>query len=81
MKKLLGRIILRQNNFTIIAILLLSLTGCKSLTGGSPDWVANPKSVYPENLYLVAIGEANPPGLVPQAHASLGGDAGNGHVL
>lgn len=32
------------------------LAGCKSLIGGTPDWVANPKSVYPESRYLVAVG-------------------------
>jgi hypothetical protein len=38
---------------------LLILVGCKSFTGGSPDWVANPKSVYPESDYLVAVGEGD----------------------
>jgi hypothetical protein len=33
--------------------------GCKSLTGGTPDWLANPQSVYPESEYLVAIGEGD----------------------
>ncbi len=41
----------------ILPILLLNLAGCKSLTGGgTPGWVANPKSVYPENRYLAAVG-------------------------
>ena len=41
----------------ILPILLLSLVGCKSLSGGgTPEWVQNPKIVYPENLYLVAVG-------------------------
>jgi len=35
------------------------LSGCKSFVGGTPDWVANPKSVYPESQYLVAIGEGD----------------------
>jgi hypothetical protein len=36
------------------------LNGCKSLTGGgTPEWVANPKAVYPENEYLVAVGEGD----------------------
>ncbi len=44
----------------IFSILLLNLVGCKSLMGsGSPDWVANPKSAYPENQYLVAVGEGD----------------------
>ncbi len=37
-------------------LLLPFLGGCKSFTGGSPDWVSNPKSAYPESRYLVAIG-------------------------
>ena len=32
------------------------LAGCKSLTGGTPEWLANTKSVYPENEYLSAVG-------------------------
>ncbi len=32
------------------------LTGCFSSKGREPDWVANPKSVYPEERYLVAVG-------------------------
>lgn len=43
----------------ILPILLLSLVGCKSLTGGTPDWVSNPKTTYPENQYLVAVGEGD----------------------
>lgn len=34
----------------------LALAGCKTLTGGTPDWVANPKTAYPERGYLVAVG-------------------------
>lgn len=30
--------------------------GCRSIIGGTPDWVTNPKTVYPESRYLVAIG-------------------------
>ncbi|MEN7972355.1 MAG: LPP20 family lipoprotein [Verrucomicrobiota bacterium] len=44
----------------LLALLLASLSGCKSLTGGRmPEWVENPKSVYPESQYLVAIGEGD----------------------
>jgi hypothetical protein len=32
------------------------LSGCKSLT---PEWVENPKAVYPETQYLVAVGEGD----------------------
>jgi len=73
MKTKLGKIIWWQNNSNILTAeqkklfchqiilptLLLSLAGCKSLTGGTPEWVANPKSVYPENQYLVAVGEGD----------------------
>ncbi len=48
-----------KNTLFILPVLLLSLTGCKSFTRGTPDWVANPKSVYPENEYLVAVGEGD----------------------
>jgi len=44
----------------ILLILLLNLAGCKSLTGGGPpDWVSNPKTTYPENQYLVSVGEGD----------------------
>jgi len=71
MGKTLGRIIWRQNHYRtirkesfclkiILPTLLLSLAGCKSLIGGgTPDWVANPKSTYPESQYLVAVGEGD----------------------
>lgn len=53
MKKLFGLHI-------ILPLFLLSWVGCKSLTGGgTPDWVKNPKSIYPENQYLVAVGEGD----------------------
>lgn len=39
-----------------IALFLLNLTGCASLMGGTPTWVENPKAVYPESSYLVAVG-------------------------
>ncbi len=35
------------------------LSGCASFTGRTPDWVANPKSAYPENQYLAAVGEGD----------------------
>ncbi|MBT8046218.1 MAG: LPP20 family lipoprotein [Pontiella sp.] len=40
----------------ILPALLLSQVGCKSLTGGPPKWLANPKSAYPEDRFLVAVG-------------------------
>jgi len=74
MTKIVGRMIWWQNDFLgtrtqwkklfchqiILPTLLLSLAGCKSLSGGgTPDWVTNPKSVYPESEYLVAVGEGD----------------------
>jgi len=35
---------------------VLTLSSCKTLSGGEPDWVSNPKTVYPDDLYLVAVG-------------------------
>ena len=37
---------------------VLLLSGCGTLQR-EPAWVANPKTVYPENQYLVAIGEGD----------------------
>jgi hypothetical protein len=37
---------------------LLFLTGCSTLHR-TPDWVKNPKTVYPESQYLVAVGEGD----------------------
>lgn len=42
----------------ILFILLWSLAGCISLHG-TPDWVENPKNVYPDSQYLVAVGEGD----------------------
>jgi len=43
----------------LLVVLLMVLAGCKTTGGGIPDWVANPKSAYPENRYLVAVGEGD----------------------
>ncbi len=40
-------------------LILPLLSGCKSFLGGTPDWLANPKSVYPESTYLVAVGSGD----------------------
>jgi hypothetical protein len=45
-------------NFTQVCLclsLVLFLTGCTS----APTWVENPKTAYPENRYLVAVGEGD----------------------
>lgn len=34
----------------------LALSSCKTLSGGEPNWVANPKTAYPDDLYLAAVG-------------------------
>ena len=41
-----------------VAILPL-LAGCIGFRGETPDWVTNPKSVYPESKYLAAVGEGD----------------------
>lgn len=44
----------------ILSIFIIALVGCKSLSGkGVPAWVENPKSIYPENKYLAAVGEGD----------------------
>lgn len=43
----------------LILLAPMLITGCKTLTGGEPDWMANPKAVYPEAQYLVAVGEGD----------------------
>jgi hypothetical protein len=42
-----------------LTVACLALTGCKMLSGGTPGWVANPKTVYPEDRFLVAVGEGD----------------------
>lgn len=40
----------------LLTILVIGTAGCKTLSGGEPEWVSNPKIAYPDNLYLVAVG-------------------------
>jgi hypothetical protein len=40
-------------------LVLLALSGCQSLRNNTPEWVSNPKAVYPESHYLVAVGEGD----------------------
>jgi hypothetical protein len=42
----------------VVALVLSTLSGCSSLHR-TPAWVNNPKSVYPESHYLVAVGEGD----------------------
>ena len=42
----------------MLSFLLWSLVGCMGLHG-TPDWVENPKNVYPDSQYLVAVGEGD----------------------
>ena len=42
---------------TVLFLAALALSGCKTLR--EPDWLQNPKSVYPEASYLSAVGEGN----------------------
>jgi len=41
------------------AVLTLLLTGCGTFRHRTPEWVENPKAVYAENKYLVAVGEGD----------------------
>lgn len=43
--------------YLCLSVVLIS--GCRSFTGGTPAWVENPKSVYPESKYLVAVGDGD----------------------
>ena len=38
---------------------LCGLSGCATFQHGEPDWVRNPKTTYPENRFLVAVGEGD----------------------
>ncbi len=40
-------------------LFLLLLVGCGTVKNREPEWVRNPKTVYPENRFLVAIGEGD----------------------
>ncbi|MDH3345971.1 MAG: LPP20 family lipoprotein [Kiritimatiellaceae bacterium] len=39
-----------------LCVSALLISGCKTLTGGTPEWLVNPKAVYPEKVYLAAVG-------------------------
>ena len=39
-----------------LAFLALIPAGCNTLGNNEPDWVLNPKTIYPENQFLVAVG-------------------------
>ncbi len=47
-----------KNGLLALLFVPVMLSGCQSLTK-KPGWVTNPKSVYPENQYLVAVGEGD----------------------
>ena len=42
-----------------ICSVVLLLPGCASFSSREPDWVRNPKTVYPEDRFLVAVGEGD----------------------
>lgn len=45
---------------TVLPLFLIFLiAGCGTLHHGKPDWVENPKAVYADNKYLVAVGEGD----------------------
>jgi len=39
-----------------LALAIIFLSGCAVFHGGTPVWVENPKTVYPDNEYLSAVG-------------------------
>ena len=47
-----------KNGFLAALLLPALLAGCRS-PGRTPEWVLNPKTVYPEAQYLVAVGEGD----------------------
>ncbi len=42
--------------YLCLSVALVQLNGCKTFDGGKPDWLANPKSVYPDDQFLSAVG-------------------------
>ncbi|MDY6915784.1 MAG: LPP20 family lipoprotein [Candidatus Cloacimonadota bacterium] len=46
--------------YSLLVILVISCSvQAKTADKGKPEWLQNPKSVYPENRYLTAIGEGD----------------------
>ena len=43
----------------VLCSTLLLFPGCAGFTSSEPDWVRNPKTAYPEDRYLVAVGEGD----------------------
>jgi hypothetical protein len=43
----------------VSALLMLLLSGCGTFRHRPPEWVENPKAVYADNKYLVAVGEGD----------------------
>jgi hypothetical protein len=39
-----------------VTAVLISTSGCTMFSNKEPEWVTNPKTVYPDNLFLVAVG-------------------------
>lgn len=50
---------IKQNLCAHLCLLMLLASGCGTFQHHEPDWVRNPKTVYPENSFLVAIGEGD----------------------
>ncbi|HSR88068.1 MAG TPA: LPP20 family lipoprotein [Pontiella sp.] len=40
-------------------MIIFLLSGCGTVRNRPPEWVENPKAVYPENEYLAAVGEGD----------------------
>jgi hypothetical protein len=48
-----------KSGLPAILLLVSTLSGCKTFMGSTPKWVNNPKVIYPEARYLVAVGEGD----------------------
>lgn len=69
---MLGRVMNRQNYSPmtlrkiaslcltiVLPITIFVVSGCSTFRNHEPEWVRNPKTVYPENKFLVAVGEGD----------------------
>ena len=49
----------RKSGWLLLLGISLAFAGCRSMHGGTPAWLRNPQSVYPEERFLVAVGEGD----------------------
>ena len=50
---------IRKSIQASLCLFLILLSGCGTLINSEPDWVKNPQSIYPDNKFLVSIGEGD----------------------